>query len=327
MGKRQDDNLFDGSGKPTWPLHPNPIIESSSPPPNPPSARAALIPDRNARHARRVRKRILSPMTKPKLHQALRASTAAAREAGRVMRRNLLASKQVDCVAAHDVKLALDVRCQCLIQRRLTRAFPDITLLGEEGDQPDAHGELRWVVDPIDGTVNFSHGIPHACVCIALQQRSRAKGALLDHGYQTILGVVYDPFQDELWTAVRGGPALLNGRRIQVSHTARLREAMVAMGFGKSEQSVRRSLRLFGQLSLRAQKVRNMGVAGLAMVYVATGRFDAYIEKGISLWDVAAGGFILERAGGEYWREPGETPLTYRMIASNGRMRRPIEAL
>lgn len=99
------------------------------------------------------------------------------------------------------------------------------------------------------------------------------------------------------------------------------------MGFGKSEKSVQKSLRLFKQLSLQAQKVRNMGVAGLAIVYVASGRFDAYIEQGISLWDVAAGGFILERAGGEYWRQPGDAPLTYRMIASNGRLRRAVSAL
>jgi myo-inositol-1(or 4)-monophosphatase len=266
-------------------------------------------------------------MNRSQLQRALRASTAAAREAGTLLQNNLRARKQVDAVAAHDVKLELDVRCQSLIQRRLQRAFPDITLLGEEGEQPDTHGELRWVVDPIDGTVNFSHGIPHACVCIALQRRSRAKAARLDDGYQTFLGLVYDPFQDELWTAVHGGPALLNGRRIRVSCTARLREAMVAMGFGKNQKSVRHSLKLFGRLSLKAQKVRNMGAAGLAMVYVATGRFDAYLENGISLWDVAAGGFILERAGGEYWRERGNAPLTYRMVASNGRLRKTLERL
>ena len=99
------------------------------------------------------------------------------------------------------------------------------------------------------------------------------------------------------------------------------------MGFGKNERSVRRSLQLFNELSLKSLKVRNMGVAGLAIVYVASGRFDAYIEQGISLWDVAAGGFILERAGGEYWRQAGDTPLTYRMIASNGLLRRSVQRL
>ena len=266
-------------------------------------------------------------MTNRELNRALKAAVSAAQAVGAILRCNLNTPKRVNHAAAHDIKLELDVRCQTLIERTLHRTFPEITLLGEEDEQALSHGELRWVVDPIDGTVNFSHGIPHACVCIALQRRSRSKMARLDQGYQTILGVVYDPFQNELWTALEGRAARLNGRPIQVSRNNHLQKSIVAMGFGKSEKSVQKSLRLFKQLSLQAQKVRNMGVAGLAIVYVASGRFDAYIEQGISLWDVAAGGFILERAGGEYWRQPGDAPLTYRMIASNGRLRRAVSAL
>lgn len=260
-------------------------------------------------------------MTKTELNRALKSAKDAALAVGVLLRRNLDSDKQVNDSTTHDIKLELDVRSQNLIERRLRKAFPEITLLGEEGEQLMTHGEYRWVVDPIDGTVNFSHGIPHACVCIALQKRSRAKAAKLDQGYRTILGLVYDPFMDELWTAVEGGPALLNGKRIRVSRTARLIDSVVSMGFGKNATSVRSSLKLFSVLSVKAQKVRNMGSAGLATVYVASGRFDAYVEQGISLWDVAAGGFILERAGGEYWRQPGDTKLTYRMIASNGRLR------
>ena len=263
-------------------------------------------------------------MTDTELSRALQSAVGAAKAVGVLLRRNLNATKQVNDCLAHDIKLELDVHCQALIERRLHKAFPDITLLGEEDDETKAHGELRWVVDPIDGTVNFSHGIPHACVCIALQKRSRANAARLDHGYRTILGIVYDPFLDELWTAVEGGPALLNGKRIRVSLTSRLIDSVVAMGFGKTENSVRYSLEMFGTLSVKAQKVRNMGSAGLAIVYVASGRFDAYVEQGISLWDVAAGGFILERAGGEYWRQSGDAPMTYRMIASNGRLRETL---
>lgn len=266
-------------------------------------------------------------MNKPELSRALRTAANASRAVGAILRRNLEGPKKVNAAAAHDIKLDLDVRCQKLIERRLRKAFPEITLLGEEDEESKRHGELRWVVDPIDGTVNFTHGIPHACVCIALQKRSRGKAARLDHGYKTILGVVYDPFLDEIWTAIDGGPALLNGRRIRVSKTRQLQRSVVAMGFGKNERSVRRSLKLFNTLSFKALKVRNMGAAGLAIVYVATGRFDGYVEKGISLWDVAAGGFILERAGGEYWRQPGDTPLTYRMIATNGNLRGPIQRL
>lgn len=266
-------------------------------------------------------------MTKTELNRTLKSAVDAAKAVGVILRRNLNAAKRINDSPAHDIKLELDVRCQQLIEGRLHKAFPQITLLGEEDEGAKAHGELRWVVDPIDGTVNFSSGIPHACVCIALQQRSRSKAAALDHGYRTILGVVYDPFLNEMWTAIEGGPALLNGRRIRVSSNGRLIDSVVAMGFGKNEKSVRHSLKLFSTLSVKALKVRNMGSAGLALAYVASGRFGAYIEQGINLWDVAAGGFILERAGGEYWRQPGETSMTYRMIASNGRLRNQVQRM
>jgi myo-inositol-1(or 4)-monophosphatase len=265
-------------------------------------------------------------MTTRRYRSALQSAIAAARAAGAVMRRNLTSIKHVNSTANHDVKLELDVRCQRLIERRLRRAFPAIAVLGEEGSSGAAEAAERWVIDPIDGTVNFAHGIPHACVCIALQVRSRARAARVDDGYATVLGVIYDPFLDELWTAVAGDRARLNGKPIHVSRRAQLAEAIVAMGYGKGERVVGWSLKVFSRLSQRARKVRNMGSAGLALAYVATGRFDAYIERGISLWDIAAGGFIIERAGGIFWRE--QLPDGgYRMIATNGRLHRPLQRL
>src|SRR5580704_8673421 len=134
-----------------------------------------------------------------------RALACAVRAAGSVMRRNLWSPKKVNSATAHDIKLELDVRCQKLIQKILHAGFPDVALLGEEGISGDPKAAARWVVDPIDGTVNFTYNIPHACVCIALQVRS-------GNDYDTIVGVVYDPFCDELWTAIRGHPAKLNGK-------------------------------------------------------------------------------------------------------------------
>ena len=258
---------------------------------------------------------------------ALREAVAAAHAAGAVMRRNLNATKQVNQTANHDIKLELDVRCQRLIERRLGRVFPDIAVLGEEGSSGAAQAAERWVIDPIDGTVNYAHGIPHACVCIALQVRSRARAAKVDGGYATVLGVVYDPFMDELWSAVAGDRARLNGKPIHVSRCARLREAVAAMGYGKGERVTVAALQLFNRLSNRTRKVRNMGSAGIALAYVSCGRFDAYLETGISLWDIAAGGFIIERAGGKFWRERVAGEHVYRMIASNGRLNRSLASL
>jgi myo-inositol-1(or 4)-monophosphatase len=275
--------------------------------------------------------------------RALACAIAAARAAGRLLRRNLRAPKVVHTVTPHDIKLELDVRCQKLIERKLCAAFPKIALLGEEGNAGAVDAQSRWVVDPIDGTVNFAYGIPHACVSIALQAKSGAwrgtrdgkktgkrpaSGRVTRHtSHVTLVGVVYDPFQNELWTAIRGQRARLNGKPIRVSRRGKLAEALLAMGFAKSRENLEKSLPYFNQLARRVLKVRSLGAAALALTYVATGRFDAYIERGISLWDIAAGGLILECAGGEFWREPISGRHRFRMIASNGLLREKLVAI
>ncbi|HLX70015.1 MAG TPA: inositol monophosphatase family protein [Verrucomicrobiae bacterium] len=254
----------------------------------------------------------------------------AARAAGSVMRKNLNAKKKANEITLHDIKLELDVRCQKLIETKLHRAFPQVALLGEEGESGAADAEFRWVVDPIDGTVNFAHGIPHASVSIALQRnvqnvgnKPRSKSPVPRHAirntqHETLLGVVYDPFQDEMWTAIRGGPARLNGRVIHVSRSRKLNECIASIGFAKNRTNLERALPYFLWLSRRVRKIRMFGSAALALTYVATGRLDVYIERGISLWDIAAGGLIVECAGGRFWYEPTAGYHKYRMISSNG---------
>ena len=262
----------------------------------------------------------------------------AARAAGAVMRKNLNAEKKANEITSHDIKLELDVRCQKLIEKKLHAAFPKIALLGEEGDSGDESAEYRWVVDPIDGTVNFAHGIPHASVSIALQKRdewrvtggekkarTRQSDPVTRHSsHVTLLGVVYDPFQDELWTAIRGQPARLNGRVIRVSPRRNLKQCIVSIGFAKSRSNLERALPYFTWLARRVMKIRMMGSAALALTYVASGRLDVYIERGISLWDVAAGGLIIECAGGKFWLEEVPGRYKYRMIASNGHVQKKL---
>ncbi len=251
------------------------------------------------------------------------------------MRRNLRLAKKVNAETSHDIKLELDVRCQRLIEKRLHTAFPEVALLGEEGTAGAEDAEFRWVVDPIDGTVNYASGIPHACVSIALQvqgPRSKVQGSKPHHALRitdhacpiTLVGVVYDPFTNELWTAIRGGPARLNGRTIRVSRRRDLNKCIVSIGFAKNRSSLERALPYFIWLTRRVRKVRMMGSAALALAYVATGRFDAYIERGINIWDIAAGGLILECAGGKFWHEPIEGRHRFRMIASNGLVHRHL---
>jgi myo-inositol-1(or 4)-monophosphatase len=250
-------------------------------------------------------------------NKALAAAVKAARAAGKIMRKNWYLPKRVNSAEAHDIKLELDVRCQKLITKILLAAFPEISLLGEEGDSGDASSEYRWVVDPIDGTVNYFFGMPHAAVSIALQ---RGDGKF----YKTVLGVIYDPFTDELWTATLGGKTKLNGRVVCCSNRSRVGDSLVAMGFSKSKENLAKSLPHLNRLARRAKKIRIMGSAALELAYVACGRLDVYVERTINLWDIAAGGLMVECSGGEmFLKELPDGRL--RMCADNGKLRKKLQ--
>ena len=248
------------------------------------------------------------------LKSALAAAVKAARAAGQVMHANWHKPKRVNSAEAHDIKLELDVRCQKLIEHSLAKAFPGIPVLGEEGITGDLTASYRWVVDPIDGTVNYAFGMPHACVSIALEYRE-----------QSVVGVIYDPFTDELWTAIRGGPTRLNGKIVRVSDRAKLNEAVIAIGFSKSKENLDRSMPHLIRLARRAKKIRIMGSAALELAYVATGRLDAYVERRINLWDVAAGGLLVEMAGGDFYCPPAPGKFRHAMCADNGKLRRQLQ--
>lgn len=268
-------------------------------------------------------------MSRPSISMpaTLRAAVDAAQAAGALMRKNWRSPKVIHSATQHDIKLELDVRCQRLIERQLLKAFPQVAILGEEGVAGDETAPWRWVVDPIDGTVNFTYGIPHACVSIALQQANQSAGldARPDAAFTTVLGVVYDPFCDELWTAIRNQRARLNGRAIHVSDRTRLSEAVVSLGFGKHGDVLNHLLPTFQNMTHRVRKIRIMGAAALALAYVACGRFDAYLESGVRLWDIAAGGLIVECAGGTFWSRQLAPDRSYTINANNGHLHRALQ--
>jgi myo-inositol-1(or 4)-monophosphatase len=220
----------------------------------------------------------------------------------------------VNSAEAHDIKLELDVRCQALIEKILAAAFPQIPVLGEEGITGDVTAEYRWVVDPIDGTVNYAFGIPHAATSIALQHRE-----------QSVVGVIYDPFADELWTTTKGEPTRLNGKIVHVSDRAKVEDAILALGFYKSQDNLEKCLPHMARLTRRAKKIRIMGSAAIELAYVACGRLDAYVERRINLWDVAAGSLLVENAGGEFFTVPAPGKFRYAMCADNGRLRKKLQ--
>lgn len=247
------------------------------------------------------------------LKSALTVAVKAARAAGKVMHDNWHKPKRVNSAEAHDIKLELDVQCQVLIEKILAAAFPEIPVLGEEGNTGDTTAAYRWVIDPIDGTVNYFFGMPHAAVSIALQHRE-----------QSVVGVIYDPFTDEIWTTTKGQPTRLNGKIIRVSNRSKLDECIIAMGFSKNQENLDKSLPHLIRLSRRAKKIRIMGSAALELVYVASGRLDAYIERTINLWDVAAGSLLVENAGGEFYTLPAPHGKL-RMCADNGKLRKKLQ--
>lgn len=262
-------------------------------------------------------------MTQTAIRQALKEATAAAHAVGVLMRRELGRVKVVKEAHAHDLKLALDEQSQRMIEQRLRRAFPHIPVLGEEGRVGAQRVAQRWVVDPIDGTVNFAHGIPHACVSIALQVMASGEEngvTVYPDGFVTVAGVVHDPFTNEFFTALRGGPARLNGRVVRVSDCNHLAEAVAAVGFSKGPSIIRAMLAVLQRLSHRVRKVRMMGSAALSLAYVASGRMDLYLEPGIRLWDIAAGGLLVECAGGRFEIRPQRGEQRFWMLGENGRL-------
>lgn len=236
------------------------------------------------------------------------AAEKAARAAGQLLRANFHHPMRVNAAQPHDIKLAIDVEAQELITKQLLEQFPEHALYGEEGLVGDQSAEHQWVVDPLDGTVNYFYGIPHFCISIAL----RWKGEI-------IVGVIYDPIRDEMWTTQKGEKAMLNGKKCQVSERADLAEAVVSVGLSKTGETIDAGMPLLQQMVHSARKCRLMGSAALDMAYVACGRLDAYIEQGISLWDIAAGWILVETAGGTVDMRPRRhLKDKYSVVASNG---------
>jgi len=245
----------------------------------------------------------------------LTAAEEAARAAGGLLRANFGRKLRVDANEAHDIKLELDRRSQRLIEEHLLVRFPEHCIYGEEGMRGDQSAEYQWIIDPIDGTVNYFCGIPHFCISIGLRRAG-----------EFLIGVIYDPMRDELWTTSAGEPAYLNHRPISVSSRDTLPECFVSVGFSKSAASIDRGLPLFQRMVRTAKKCRMMGSAALDMAYVACGRLDAYIEGSISLWDVAAGILLVRNSGGVVDIKPhADKPDKYSIVASNGRVELGLE--
>jgi myo-inositol-1(or 4)-monophosphatase len=216
-----------------------------------------------------------------------------------------------------DLVTAADKAADRTIVRLLKSRFPDHGFLTEESQPRVSRSRYRWIVDPLDGTTNFAHGLPHACVSIGLEKDGRM-----------LAGGVLDPFRRELFLAVRGRGAHLNGRRIRVSGTARLIDSLLVTGFPYDRQKrARFYLSSYERFMTKTQGIRRMGAAALDLAYVACGRFDGYWEYKLHPWDVAAGWLLVEEAGGRVTNYQGRRYRlgeTGQTLASNGRIHRAM---
>lgn len=251
-------------------------------------------------------------LSEKELSQALDQATRLVRRVGETIIRRAGRRTSVTYKYKGEIDLVtrFDEQAQRLIVEHLRRRFPEHGLLCEENVDTGADRPVRWIVDPLDGTTNFAHGLPIWAISIALEVRG-----------EVVLGVVHDPNRDETYSAVAGRAARLNGRRIRVSTTRRLDHSLLVTGFPYDiRRSRQNNLRQFSRFAVRARAVRRLGSAALDLCYTACGRFDGYWEMKLSPWDQAAGSLILRQAGGRITDFAGRRFDIYgqEVLATNG---------
>lgn len=262
-------------------------------------------------------------MAPPVSGSLLATAIAAARAAGAVLREGYGTSfVREEKGRPTDLVTEFDRRAETVLVEHILARHPDHSIVGEEGGARQPGSDFEWILDPLDGTTSFAHGIPFFSVCVALR-----------HAGTVVAGVVYEPLRDELFSAERGGGAHLNGRPIHVSDTSELSRALLATGFPYGiADNPHRTLEVFTAVAPRARGIRRLGSAGLDLAYLACGRFDGYWEHSLKPWDCAAGALLVTEAGGRVgtWGTSGSpetwTPESLETLATNGRVHEELRS-
>jgi myo-inositol-1(or 4)-monophosphatase len=236
----------------------------------------------------------------------------AVRESGAIQKEWLRKDKRIELKGEINLVTEVDRRSEQRIIEIIKKAFPDHNILTEETSMPELPSPYRWIIDPLDGTTNYAHGYPCFCTSIALELDGKI-----------VLGAIYDPLLDELFTAQKGKGAFLNNERIAVSLTDRLINALICTGFPYDlRESWENNLDHFSHFIMEARAIRRDGSAALDLCYVAAGRFDGFWELKLCPWDVAAGKLLVEEAGGKVSDFRG-SPLDIhgkQILATNGKI-------
>jgi myo-inositol-1(or 4)-monophosphatase len=251
------------------------------------------------------------------MNSFLEVAIEAAREAGAILRAEFDRPKKISYKGEVDLVTESDHRSERAVVARLRSHFPDHAIVAEEGSRGAAAGaKYCWHIDPLDGTTNFAHGYPCFAVSIGLAEEG-----------EPVAGVVFNPVSDELFTAVRGQGAFLNGKRIRVSPVEKLAHSLVATGFPSHQRKRSANINYYWEFTLRSHGVRRDGSAALDLCSVACGRFDGFWEFGLNSWDTAAGVLLVQEAGGKISGLDGQP---YRLggpdiLASNGRIHQEMQ--
>ena len=251
----------------------------------------------------------------------LASAVEAALAAGRIQRSYFRHALHIQKKGVIDLVTEADLAVEHAFRALIAERFPGHVVLGEEaGEGPGApDARFRWIIDPIDGTTNFAHGLALFCVSIALEIDGRV-----------VIGVVYDPMAKELFTAERGGGSRLNGQPIHVSGCHALGDALLCTGFPYSVRTDAadraRLVAAFAEFLGRSRGVRRLGSAALDVCYVAAGRFDGFWEHHLHPWDIAAAALLVEEAGGVVTDCAGGafTPFAGQIVATNGHIHRDV---
>lgn len=244
-----------------------------------------------------------------------------AKQAGAFIRREAASfdRRHIEHKGVNDLVSYVDKQAEELIVAGLKAVFPDSGFITEEGTEQSSHATYNWIIDPLDGTTNFIHGVPVYCVSIALTA-----------GEEVVLGVVYEINQDECFYATKGGGAFLNGKALQVTDVPDLAGSLIVTGFPYTDFGrLPDYLQLLGAFMNKSHGVRRLGSAAADLAYVAAGRFEGFFEYNLKPWDVAAGVILVQEAGGRVtnFRGGGDPVFGLEMLATNNLIHQEASAL
>lgn len=253
------------------------------------------------------------------MHPMLNIAIQAARQASKIILRfvDQLDKVTVAQKSLNDFVTQVDKLSEEIIITEIQKAYPKHSILAEESGETNSSSEFTWIIDPLDGTRNFMHGVPHFAISIAIMKKNQVE-----------MGMIYDPIRQELFTATRGQGAYLNSRRIRVSETTKMATALIGTGFpfrDKNNNDLRMYVEKFEKVLLVCGDMRRAGAASLDLAYVAAGRLDGYWESDLKIWDVAAGCLMIKEAGGSVTDfQGGDQYLQGNIVSGNPKIHKEL---